>query len=613
MKKHLFLTAAALLLAACSADVAKEEPQAGSGTFTATARLNTGADDDTKLEYTSDGAKYESFDIVWSSSDLLYCYDASTGMFLEEAANPAIYSDDQTKADWTFSSIAKGTTFYAYINDSGSLTQTSFARSATTANTFSLDLSSQDGTAANVNHYNLLRAKGTATGGPIDLNFKHLTSIIKLNLVLPETFSAASAVTVTLSGTGLINNITELNYDGTAATYETGDIVAADIAPANNTVTAYLAVWPCKATDIKATVSSGTLTHSFDLGSKKIKSGYVYTAGYDAEVRNITKTVTDDADADNFYTTATATSSADWLSFDDNKVSWAENTSGAPRQAVLTFSNGSTYSVTQMEEKDFAGDWTLVTYKLFTATTGSSDRVTPDTRWGYTSSTPPTSVTYGAVVDGEDYGNATPLTISYKSGKTVSAADGFSNAVASHTNNLLVKGLYENLKVEAWAEVDYEEQEATIGLFIDTSSDNKAQLLTTGIFAGNYATLMPELKTKGSTYSNYTWRLYFARIGSSSNYFWYMGSVTVEGDTTTVRWAANDDESRQNLYTSTGYDIWGLQVFRYTGTAINATNLIRQGTSSTSNAAYAVTYQGDIVMTKTGGSTQTIDAGGDAQ
>lgn len=325
---------------------------------------------------------------------------------------------------------------------------------------------------------------------------------------------------------------------------------------------------------------------------------------------------TKEFDAPGFTITSTTlepSEGSDWLSASTDgqtvTVTATANTTGAPRQAAITISDGTTsatVNVTQIDVKDLAGTWDMTVFKVFTGS-GDASTGTYDSQWSYTATTPPTSTSEMKLYDGQDYGNSAEVNISLSEGVTATACDGLINksTAASHTNNLLLKGLYENLTSQAWGSIDYDNQTATVGLFFDFRSSASAQRLYTGTFAGQYAAFFPELRHKTTS----AWAFNFATIGGSQM-FWYMGKLAVNGHTSTLKWEANST-SRQNLSTSTNYDIWGLQVLRYTSKNMSAATLIRQGTTTSTNAAYAKTYQGDMKMTRTAEGYTEITIGGD--
>ena len=146
--------------------------------------------------------------------------------------------------------------------------------------------------------------------------------------------------------------------------------------------------------------------------------------------------------------------------------------------------------------------------------------------------------------------------------------------------------------------------------FIDTNqSDSKNQRLYTGTYAGQYANLMPELYNM--THPK-RWDFQYSWTGGSG-YWWYRGDVTVMGHTTKVSWYANSAKGFQNL--NNKLRVMGLQVMRYTGPIPSANYFIREpeslGSPQSNWGAYAITYQGDIVMKRTADGYREITIGGE--
>ena len=149
----------------------------------------------------------------------------------------------------------------------------------------------------------------------------------------------------------------------------------------------------------------------------------------------------------------------------DKVVTWAANTTGKPREAEITFSNGSTLKVTQIAPADFAGTWN------FTAKTFA-----PNNNLGVSA------------------GNATvkALTITAKTGQT--AKDGSRDI----TNNLAIAGMINTYVAEAVADIDYDNKTFRLGVFFD---GKKAQAVNTGKADYGYIALLPELGTGWGGYN----------------------------------------------------------------------------------------------------------------
>ena len=215
--------------------------------------------------------------------------------------------------------------------------------------------------------------------------------------------------------------------------------------------------------------SSNTLTKSFRVGSS------------DAGLW------TSDAAGSAIVSGGDGTVSNDWLSYSSGKIAWTANTTGKPRTASLTFPNGSIYSVTQISVEDLKGTWKLYS-KLFdpNKTLGKGN-----------TNADITEVTFGSPL--------VEQTLTDASGKT-------------HTNNLGIKGLYLDSRLDACVEIDYEARALKFGVFFDRRSAQAAG-------NGSYVAYLPECST--GYWSGYV----FApgeKAFSSTDYDWLW--FTVSGD-----------------------------------------------------------------------------------
>lgn len=285
---------------------------------------------------------------------------------------------------------------------------------------------------------------------------------------------------------------------------------------------------------------------------------------------------------------------ADWLTWDKatKTVAWTE--AAMPRQAKLTFTNGSTYDLTQIDAKILAGKWTLSGDIRTGTTKGSVAKATAtnttgakygqkggiqkgswyDDGWTAPSGVSggvnlPVTVTYNA--EGEDPGKYLNPTA------TGTSAD----RAKAQKNNLVLTGLYENLTMPARAEVNYEEKWARLYLVIE----NKNQQLTSGVYSGEYASFQTELqKPDGS------WELGFANGGLN----YYLGELTITGGATKVAYPAS-----QTCVYYPSYNMVGIIVNRFATEASTAgAELIRSTASkwsythySYSGSAYARVFQ----------------------
>ena len=290
---------------------------------------------------------------------------------------------------------------------------------------------------------------------------------------------------------------------------------------------------------------------------------------------------------------------ADWLTWDESTqtVSWTE--AAMPRQAKLSFMNGSTYDVTQIEAKIMAGKWTLsgdvrtgankgtvakaTASSTSGATYGSKGGITKD-NWYDDGWTAPTKVSGGVEL---------PVTVAYNAegedpGKYLNpTATGTSaDRAKAQKNNLVLTGLYENLTMPARLEVNYDEKWARLYLVIE----NKNQQLTSGVYNGEYASFQAELQKP-----NGDWELGFANGGLN----YYLGALTVVGDVTKSAYAAS-----QKCVYYPSYNMVGIIVNRFATQASTAgTELVRSTKSvwtkshiNASGSAYARVFQNALTF-----------------
>ena len=290
---------------------------------------------------------------------------------------------------------------------------------------------------------------------------------------------------------------------------------------------------------------------------------------------------------------------ADWLTWDKatKTVAWTE--AAMPRQAKLTFANGSTYDLTQIDAKIMAGKWTLsgdirtgttkgsVAKATATSTSGakygSKGGITKN-NWYDDGWTAPSKVTGGVNL---------PVTVTYNAegedpGKYLdpTATGTSADRAKAQKNNLVLTGLYENLTMPARAEVNYDEKWARLYLVIE----NKNQQLTSGVYSGEYASFQTELQRP-----NGDWELGFANGGIN----YYLGELTVTGGATKVAYPAS-----QTCVYYPSYNMVGILVNRFaTETSTAGTELVRSTKSvwtkthiSASGSAYARVFQNALTF-----------------
>lgn len=626
LKRFFLGLSAAVLVASCSSDdaVPVTTPSTGTGQLTIRTSLAQGQSQSSRVSMAEQGESNPSLKVNWVAADQLVVGHSG-------ATAPATFaigtiSTDGHDAEFTgsFATAPTQTVDVYAVNQ--------LAAAPVSGTTVQLDLSAQSGRLADLGAYDLLMGQGTydpTNASSLFVSMKHQVAFIRGTVVLPFTPTAATSA-LTLKGDNLYTGQNFSLTDGTHTSATTSTIAISDAQVSGNQLTFYAAVLPQTLHNLRIDVTSPSGVAYNDLlvtESFSVEAGKLYTVTRSNETLEDVSLWTNNQAWSKVYDVANykiasieriPAEGSDWLSVtsDGTKVtvSATANTQGAPRQAKLIFSNGSqktTIDITQIEETDFAGNWDMVAFKKF-ETVGSSALVNYDSKWSGAGTAPSDGRTDLKIVDGVDYRNKTDIQISNVTGKTVTAYECLTYKQQNATNNLRLRGLFENMTNEALSKVDYTGKTATMSIFFDTKTGSTpAQRLYTGQYAGQYVALMPEL----STGINSGWSFQYATIGGAQ-YAWYVGKVSVSGHTTTVRWSANTS-TMQKLKTSTStptLNICGLQVMRYIASTINANNMVRQKAGGyPQQAAYAVTYQGDIVMTRTVDSNKDITIGGGSQ
>ena len=614
------LTVAALVAACSSDDNVTPSPSTGDqGQITIRTTLDQGQG--TRVSLTEQGVTTPSLKVAWQNTDqLVVGYSAAT--------SPATFAIGTISAD------GHNAEFTGSLTPAPTQTTDVYAMANTAAapldgTTAQLDLSAQTGKIDDLGTYDLLMGRGSydpANASSLFVSMAHQVAFIRGTIVLPFTPTDANYA-LTLKGDDLYTRKTYSLTDGTSTAATAGDIRISAAKVAGNRLTFYAAVLPQTLRNLRADVVSPSGQAYADLlvtDEFTVQAGRLYTVTRSNETLADVNLWTDNQAWTKVYDVANykiatvqriPAEGSDWLSVESDgskvTVKATANTTGAPRQAKLIFGNGSqqtTIDLTQIDESDFAGYWNMVAFKKFYST-GSLTTVNYDTKWSGVGTTPSDGRTDLKIVDGVNYNNKTELTLVNKTGKNVTAYECLNYKQQTATNNISITGLFENMTTEALSKVDYDSKAATVSIFFDTKTGSTpAQRLYTGQYAGQYVALMPEL----STGINSGWSFQYATIGGAQ-YAWYVGKVSVSGHTTTVRWSANTS-TMQKLKTSASTPtlyVCGLQVMRYIASTINANNMIRQKMGGfPQQAAWAVTYQGDIVISRTADGYKDIEIGG---
>lgn len=514
----------------------------------------------------------------------------------------------------------------------------------------------QAGTLENAVDNTLMYAEGTYSESGVSLEFETKTSIIEFKLSLPETatdvtsvckwyLSSGSTASKTLTNQtdivvagenkGAVTNSIYKNQSGstiydisnTSATYPVADNVVTlyiSVTPENlqNTIIQCQPsmtaeerfVWRVAGASSPLTIEGGnayTVTRTspkFALSGSHIKDDAEYNQVFNLPSSCLTGV------------TIEKTVASDWLDVTATEstitVAAAENTSGSPRQNTVTFDIYGykyNYSYTQIEAKDLAGDWNMLTFKLFAGT------ISADNKYVSAAKNQPSNDNYAIVDASASSYYAQTVKMAKLDGESAITAKTKSGAIwntTSHTNNVTLEGLSDpGLLVKA--EFKKSETQATLGLFMMQPFVTAEQIATPQHFSASgfdqyYAWLMPELF--GSNFA-----LTFGTLGSDS-FYWLEGRISVIGNTTSIYWDLSNSK-RPVLSTSTSYKVAGLMVnpFNASGTNIgqaggpSASTLIRNvsGTAATGsssvNAAWQYVYQGSFKMTK---NTSSVSAEG---
>ncbi len=372
------------------------------------------------------------------------------------------------------------------------------------------DLSEQEGTLADAalhsvfqadlyteNNLEVDEAKGTATIN--NVKFAPKTSVVKVKAIFPEGTTVEKGKELTISTTGTYNKVQISGGNAGSGSTPTGakgtatfKVKAAEVN--GNEATAYLTIWPgitttefstvTVASDVNGTPYSDTYAKQHE---GKLEAGKLYNieAVMSKTMQYKTIWVNDDA-SDNIETVigTDATSDVSWMSVADGKIKVEANTTGEPRTGKVV-TDSYTYTVTQIDVKDFKGTWSFYSKKF----NGSSS------------------------VGGSQPANVTSVTIGEPlKAETLADTDG-----TEYTNNIGVKGLYFNTTMSGTVKIDYDNHTVKVGLFFDS---REAQ--PTGNSTYPYAVYVPE-GARAASWANYT----FAVLNfSTNNYAWLWFTVS---------------------------------------------------------------------------------------
>lgn len=592
MKKKIFaLITFAAAFVGCSKEASETPSPALEGQkFVITASVG---DPVTRLGYTENDQN--GFTAKFTSSEKISLYflkaDNSVALSRVLSINGYSISDDGRTAkfettDLTIPTDAVKLAAYLYSGTGSTYTD----EKATT------DLSLQANLGAAQSHHilyatsNVADIKTDANGVAVaNLKFAYKTALLRFTLTFPEDVKVTmdKNTVITLNNAGnTVHNALDIVWGELAETSAKGDIVfyPTDTLGKKNVAVAYACVWAAdNFKDSKISVAQGADTYSVALELKKetLEAGKVYDVT--RTITNVVKPVTmwtnDEAGSVEFKYSGGEDLTSDWLSCKEGKVSWTANTTGALRNAKLTFKNGSSFEMWQADPKDlvatFAGAYTLTGDVRTPTKGGAATKATVDNQAGVKYGT------LGGVTKGFWYdqawiadGNGASIDI------TLEAAEG------EHV--MCAKGIYENLVMPVDLLIDYEKQTFGMNFVIE----NKAYLITSGMYKdlGQYAAFATELM-EGSN-----WCLGFGNGGA----FNYYGSVDLSSGNIVVKFAKGQKCTAFNTY-----NVVGILVNRYASESTAGTALIRSQKSvwaaknlKHSGSAYARVIQNDFTITK---------------
>lgn len=344
------------------------------------------------------------------------------------------------------------------------------------------NLKNQDGTLADVSKHqvivgNALVSDLTDNGDGkkvANVTFVYKTSVLKLALTFPAGIvpTADDNTTITITDPDVYNSVRVAwgEPHSTASNNSKGAITVHPCSVSGQVATAYVTVWEKSVFDgatIVANVSGDACSVDFDAAGATV-------AG---KVHNVVRTLVVSAlfdlwknDAAGSYTIdpGLTVSASNGLAYNSGTgaVTWDANTSEIPVKKSISFTNGKSAFITQLEAKDFVGNWGI-----------TCKRYAPNTNLGVTANT--TAVTQ-------------TLSVSLNSGQT------FTEGTRDITNNLNIAGFINTYIAEACADIVYDTKSLRFGIFLNGAN---AQAVNTGKTGYNYVTLLPEMGNGWTAYN----------------------------------------------------------------------------------------------------------------
>lgn len=436
------------------------------------------------------------------------------------------------------------------------------------------DLSTQEGTLEDAALHSVFQAdpytegnltideaKGTATIS--NVTFVPKTSVVKIQATFPDGVTVAKGTELTVSTTGTYTKV-EISGgnpggNSTPASATATSTFNVKVAEVNgNVATAYMTIWPGRADNEFGEITIGTEIDGKPYQDTyvknhegKLEAGKLYTIETYLGKAMQYKTIwlNDDA-ADNVVTVEGigAASDVSWMTVEGGKIKVEANTTGAPRTGKVV-TDEYTYTVAQLEVKDFKGSYTFTT-KAF-AGTGAYKTAADALAFDVTLGDPRKAV-------------------------TLTDADG----TTQHSNNIGITGLYYNAVMDGCIEIDYDNHTAKLGVFFDARPTEAQQITEEGTAKGYYARFIPGLATRSALAWSSPWIYNETNLGDP-NYAWAW--FTIASDLNTIIYY---NRSNNNVEFST--------LSQYSSETMNqivAISVVSTATADATPSGYANVYQ----------------------
>ena len=590
--KKIFVLSFALLaaLVACNKDqIVPENNDAPAASFTATIAP------DTKITFTTDGAANEGFTTAFAGGECVYLWTAGAPNNRYTLFNASVPNGKQCKFDISTNAtyvvtpestpVAFGAILTSY-NCMGTLTGAPYLRFGynKAGETFyhQFDFRNGNGVLAQATKVQALFASDTYDGIAYpDLTFQYLTSILKVDVNLPDGSGATPANTkIYVKGTGLLSYARITSTTGAISSDLSGATPTITITPDASVIDGdhlvfYVPLWVGLSgrtiKDATVDVKVGDNTYSIELANstgKAVAPGKVYTfkPGAKPALKSVDKWV-DDAAGSVTIATGLSESASEGLTYNSGtgEVSWTANTTGKPAAKSITFASGESVNITQISVDDFKGDWT------FNAKTFAGKNKIGLTANG----TGAYAVNFGDPVGGIEnlYDEDTKLTL---------------------PNNIGIRGLFgskgavDAAVMNASLRLDRDKKIVEFYLFFD---GRKAQATTTGDAEYPYVMFLPEF---ASAFISGTYDFCPFPLGDSQNYGYTEMSISADANKLTYananRWSWGNTGDKSGKYVC-GISVNVSKSATPTASDLRSANVL--GTGSSYEYIYQANYNGN--------------------